>query len=118
MNPIVIIQILTPIVAITTSTPDVVEITADATIKIQVSPITILYPTKEWKTEYFSLSGDTYTLAQIPFDESEFLWAGQSLLNRGSDYDYTGNILKLLGTVSTDLPSGIGLKFKYEYLRV
>ena len=100
----IVVEILTPVVIVTTSTPDLVEIDADATITIQVSPgiASQIIPDDEF------LTGDgtnKVTMTRAPFSGSEMVFVGGQWQRRGYDYAISG--LDVLFTF--DVPAGIAV---------
>lgn len=81
----VAVEILTPVIVLETTTPDLVEIEADATITLQVIP----------SVNIFLAGGDDYfigdstgivTLTKVPIQKTEIVNVGGAFQRRDVDY--------------------------------
>jgi hypothetical protein len=102
---IVELEIETPVILVETETPDLVQILADATIEVIVSPGTgaIPIPINDL------LTGDgasQYTLINVPYPKSELIMVGGSLQMRGINYNIVNDQLIFIGD-SPEVPVGI-----------
>ena len=96
------IEFENPVIVIETSTPQCVDIHADATITIAISQgiNSMIIPVDNFLV---GNDTDTYTMPVIPFLNSEMIFVGGSIQIRGTDYTITGDQL----VFNTIVPSGI-----------